>query len=149
MSTVVVRADASDVDALTPLFAAYRVFYGQPDDVEAARTFCAARLVDGEGSVFFLASRDRKFVGFARMWATYSSIAVSQAWILEDLYVVPSARKSGVAKALMDRAARHARALGAVSMSLETAHDNRAAQALYESLGYQREGAFYKYNLAL
>jgi ribosomal protein S18 acetylase RimI-like enzyme len=146
----VVRADARHLDALAPLFDAYRVFYGQPSDVERARAFVKRRLLDdGENSVFFVAMHLDDPVGFTRMWATHSSIAARPAWILEDLYVAPSARRRGVAEALMRRAEQHAREGDAVWVSLETAYDNASAQALYESLGYEREAAFWKYNLQL
>ena len=38
---------------------------------------------------------------------------------------------------------------GASRIDLETAIDNTSAQALYESLGYQRDTEFYKYSLEL
>jgi ribosomal protein S18 acetylase RimI-like enzyme len=148
-TTEVFRADANHLDALAPLFDAYRVFYKQPSDLAAARRFLTGRLSDGDGSVFFIARRDGELVGFTRMWRVHSSIATRPAWILEDLYVIPSMRKAGIARALMERAARHAREDEAVFMSLETAHDNHPAQTLYDSLGYLRESAFYKYNLLL
>jgi ribosomal protein S18 acetylase RimI-like enzyme len=54
-----------------------------------------------------------------------------------------------VAAALLTAAADHARALGAASQSLSTARDNASAQALYASLGWQRDQQFYDYNLTL
>jgi GNAT superfamily N-acetyltransferase len=147
----ILRADASHLETLIPLFDAYRVFYRQRSDISGARKFVTARLGDGEGegSVFFLALREQSGVGFTRLTSTYSSIAMMRLWILDDLYVIPAVRKSGVAKALMGRAQRHALATDSVGLTLETACDNLPAQALYESLGYEREQTFYKYNLTL
>ena len=45
--------------------------------------------------------------------------------------------------------ADQARALGAASLSLSTALDNAPAQALYESLGWQRDSQFCEYGLTL
>ena len=143
------RATLDDIHELVPLFDAYRVFYKQPSDAAAARRFVEARLRDGDGSAFYVARRDGLTVGFTRMWRVHSSIAMRPAWILEDLYVLPAARRGGVAQALMDRCERHARDDGAAYIALETAVDNGSAQGLYESIGYEREKAFYKYNLVL
>lgn len=145
----IVNADASHLEALVPLFDAYRVFYRQRSDIGAARAFVEERLGEGARSVFFLALQGQNVVGFTRLSETYSSIATKRIWILEDLYVIPAIRKAGVARALMDRAKRHAQATGAAGLTLETAHDNVPAQGLYESLGYERERKFYKYNLTL
>lgn len=146
----VVRAGPAHLAIVVPLFDAYRVFYRQPSDPERARAFMAARLAD-ERSAIFLAffGKDGTSVGFTRMYETFSSIATKPLWILEDLYVKPEMRKTGVARALMARAAEYARGELAVGLTLETAIDNVPAQALYESLGYERERAFYKYNLTL
>jgi ribosomal protein S18 acetylase RimI-like enzyme len=148
-SIVTTRATLDDLDELAPLFDAYRVFYKQASDIATARRFIDARLREAEASALFLARRDGEAVGFTRMWRVHSSIAARPAWILEDLYVVPAVRRSGVAQTLMDRSERHARDDGAVYVALETAVDNSGAQALYESIGYERENAFYKYNLML
>jgi ribosomal protein S18 acetylase RimI-like enzyme len=60
---------------------------------------------------------------------------------LEELYVVPAKRGAGIGRALMDRAIEVARERGAKHMDLGTAVTDRAARALYESLGFtNREG---------
>ena len=72
------------------------------------------------------------------LWA----VRMVRTWLLNDLFVAPSARRQGVAAALLGAAAEHARALGAAGLSLSTARDNAPAQALYESLGWQRDRQF-------
>jgi GNAT superfamily N-acetyltransferase len=60
---------------------------------------------------------------------------------LEELYVVPGLRGRGMGRALMEAAIRVARERGAGDMHLGTSEDDRAARALYESLGFvNREG---------
>jgi ribosomal protein S18 acetylase RimI-like enzyme len=49
----------------------------------------------------------------------------------------------------MDRARTHAVDTRATGIFLQTARDNRTAQRLYESLGYQRDNTFLVYELAL
>jgi ribosomal protein S18 acetylase RimI-like enzyme len=72
-----------------------------------------------------------------------------RTYLLNDLFVASKARRQGVAAALLNAAADHARSLGAASLSLSTALDNAPAQALYESLGWQRDRQFCEYGLSL
>jgi ribosomal protein S18 acetylase RimI-like enzyme len=72
-----------------------------------------------------------------------------RTYLLNDMFVAAPARRQGVAAALLREAAAHARALGAASLSLSTALDNVPAQALYESLGWQRDREFCEYTLTL
>jgi ribosomal protein S18 acetylase RimI-like enzyme len=55
---------------------------------------------------------------------------------LAELYVVPARRGGGLGRALMERAVELAREKGADYMDLGTAETDRAARALYESLGF-------------
>ena len=61
----------------------------------------------------------------------------------------PAARKQGIARKLLAAAADFSHANGAASLSLSTAVDNAAAQALYESLGWKRDEGFCEYSLQL
>lgn len=54
------------------------------------------------------------------------------------LGVDPGARARGVARALMMESEARARAAGKTVMTLNTTHRMRAAQAMYERLGYER-----------
>ena len=55
---------------------------------------------------------------------------------LEELYVAPDHRGQGLGRALLERALEFARERGAGRIDLGTAVDDRAARALYESLGF-------------
>ena len=59
-------------------------------------------------------------------------------WYVDALAVSEPARRRGVARALLDDAARLARAGGAVGVALDTGLENIAAQALYEACGFER-----------
>jgi ribosomal protein S18 acetylase RimI-like enzyme len=55
---------------------------------------------------------------------------------LAELYVVPGRRGRGLGRRLLEAAIESARARGADFMDLNTSEDDRAARALYESLGF-------------
>jgi ribosomal protein S18 acetylase RimI-like enzyme len=65
--------------------------------------------------------------------------------ILNDLFVAAGDRGSGAGRALLAEAERFASGWGALRISLQTAHDNTSAQALYESAGWVRSEGFYPY----
>lgn len=138
MKTRVRQADVEDVDALVPLFDAYRRFYDQPSDLSRARNWLRARIGANE-SVVLLAERDGHAVGFAQLYPMYSSVQTSRIWVLNDLYVSPDQRRLGIARALLNRAIEHARDDGASRVQLETGRRNEAARALYRAAGWRED----------
>lgn len=132
------RATLHDLEALAPLFDAYRGFYGQDSDLERARTWLRDRMQRDE-SVVLVAERDGEIVGFAQLYPMYSSVRTARTWILNDLYVHAAARRGGAARALLDAAAGYAREGGAGAISLETTRDNAPARALYRSAGWHED----------
>jgi len=142
------RATLEDLDLVAPLFDGYRRFYGQAADIPRAKAFLRERLERNESTIL-LAMRDGTAAGFTQLYPLFSSVSATRKYLLNDLYVVPQARRSGAARGLIEAATHFARANGAASMSLSTAVDNAAAQRLYESLGWERDTSYYEYNLTL
>lgn len=149
MSFPVRQATILDLDTLAPLFDGYRQFYGQPADLTRAREFLAERFRHQESVVLLAQDASGVGLGFTQLYPLFSSVRMVRTWLLNDLFVMPGVRRQGVAAALLDAAEGHARALGAASLSLSTALDNAAAQALYESRGWQRDRQFCEYSLVL
>jgi ribosomal protein S18 acetylase RimI-like enzyme len=142
------QARLEDLNELVRLFEAYRAFYRCELDADAARAYLGARLRNGESTVFLAWQQGddgRSAVGFTQLYPCWASLRLAPSWVLYDLYVDARARRSGVAQALLERALSHARASGASVVTLETAVDNTAAQALYESTGWKRDNDFYTY----
>lgn len=148
MTLDVLRADASHLDLLAPLFDGYRQFYGQPSDLSGSRAFLAERL-GREESVIFVALDEGTPVGFTQLYPSFTSVGMRRLWILNDLFVAPRGRRKGVGAALLERAKQHGRDTGARRLTLSTAADNLAAQALYEANGWERDERFYTYELPL
>ena len=139
-----IRAELNDLDALVPLFEAYRAFYGQVAEPERARAFLADRLTRGE-SVIFLAVIDGSVVGFTQLYPSYSSVSMSRLWILNDLFVATDRRGSGAGRALLERGERWAAETGAKGLILATQVTNAGAQRLYERYGWTRDDEFAHY----
>lgn len=142
------RATVEDVDAIASLFDLYRTFYEQPSDLALAHRFIGERLQQGE-SVIFLAEMDGKAVGFTQLFPSFSSVSATRIWILNDLYVDATARRQGVAQALLQAASEFARADGARRLELETDHGNDSAQALYRRLGWELFDGTLRFRFAL
>jgi ribosomal protein S18 acetylase RimI-like enzyme len=144
----VLQASPADVGEIARLFDLYRQFYGKSPNEEAARRFLFARLSKGE-SVVFYARHQQSAVAFLQLYHVFSSVNLSRQWILNDLFVLPEARKQGYGRALVERAHQLANETQANGLVLETAVTNTAAQRLYESLGWKRDEEFYRYYLAM
>ena len=144
-------ADSADLDALAPLFDGYRQFYQQASDLALARQFLRDRLRLQQSVIFLAESKasPSTVLGFVQMFPLFSSTRAARTWLLNDLFVAPAARAQGVARSLMEFAARWAKEDGAVALSLSTAHDNISAQRLYEKLGWTRDLEFREYTLRL
>jgi ribosomal protein S18 acetylase RimI-like enzyme len=125
-----------DEERIAILFDSYRQFYDQTSDLRLAREFIHDRLNAGESVILIAESPTREALGFVQLYPCFSSVAARRIWVLNDLFVAPEARGSGVGRALMEGARRLALETGAKRLVLETLTGNRAAQSLYESLGY-------------
>ena len=145
----IIQASAAELDQVSALFDLYRQFYSQKASLVLAKEYIGERLARGSSVIFLALDTNKNPLGFTQLYPSYCSVAAAPIWILYDLYVDSDARNNGVAKALMNRALLLAQETGASRIDLETAIDNFAAQALYESLGYEKETEFYKYSLDL
>jgi GNAT superfamily N-acetyltransferase len=142
-------ASLRDLDALAPLVDAYRQFYEQQADIEAARAYVAERLARGECVVYVALDASGEVVGFTLLYPTFTSVGMGRIFVLNDLFVTPAARGIGASVALLEAAKTHARAAGALRLSLRTAHTNTRAQRVYEANGWKRDEKFRQYDFVL
>ncbi len=143
------RATLADVEAAGTLFDEYRQFYQQPPDLARATEFIRERLHRGESMVLLAGSSERSVDGFCQIYPTFCSVAAAPIFILYDLYVAATARRSGIARALLEAARNEAVAAGVERMDLQTARTNTPARALYESLGWELNVTFDTYHQRL
>ena len=147
MDITVVRAGIKDLDDLAHLFDDYRLFYGQRSDLAAAREFLRERIDRDESVIYAAYTGPREAAGFTQLYPSFSSVSLKPLWILNDLFVRSDIRRGGVARALLERASRHAVETGAKGLVLSTAVTNKAAQTLYESCGWKKDDEFLQYHL--
>jgi len=138
----------NELDQVSQLFNQYRMFYGQASNLEGAKEFIKERIENNE-SVIFLAVENDSPAGFVQLYPIFTSVGMNRKWLLNDLFVAEDYRRHGVGKALMNKAKDLAVETRAAGILLETTKDNVKAQALYESLGYEKEDAVYFYNLSI
>jgi GNAT superfamily N-acetyltransferase len=148
--TVAVRqATIFDLDLLVPLFDAYRQFYRKPSDLDLARRFLFERFQHNQSIIFLAVRQDGRAVGFTQLFPSFSSASAAPIFILNDLFILPEARRMRVGSLLLSAAASFGRAIGAVRLTLSTEVTNEAAQALYATQGWTRQTDFFVYDLAL
>ena len=144
----VYQAGITDLDILEKLFSGYLAFYERAHDAAAIRHFLSER-ISKKQSVIFIAKSADKAVGFTQLYPAFASLSLKPSWILNDLFVLPDARCSGAATALLMAARVHALETQACEIFLQTARSNHQAQALYEKLQYQRDDEFLVYTLGI
>lgn len=144
------RAVEGDLGTVATLFDAYRQFYGQPPDRPLAETFLRDRFANRESTILLAVEPPTGAgLGFVQLYPSFSSLAARRIWILNDLFIVPAARRRGIGRALLAAARDHAIATGARRLVLSTARTNREARALYEGEGYRPDEGFVGYELEL
>jgi GNAT superfamily N-acetyltransferase len=95
----------------------------------------------------FLASVGGETVGYAIMFHTYSSLLALPTLYLEDLFVLPSARRHGVGQAFFRYLAKLAVREGCGRMEWVVLDWNQLAIDFYEKLGATRLAGWYPYRL--
>ena len=145
---IVRRATLEDLNQLAVLFDEYRQFYVASSNLKQSYNFLKQRFENKE-SVIFIHVKDDVFTGFVLLYLGFSSVACSNYYILDDVYVTPIYRRQGSARQLIDTAILFARHESALRISLETQKTNVESQRLYESMGFIQDDAFLTYHCFL
>ena len=139
---MIATATTEDIDRLVELWVAL-METGQADgghlDPTAndaiARQRIAAAVADDR---VLLARPEDSIVGFASVTLEHGVFEMDcPRGIVENLYVVPSARRQGVGTALLAAAEARLRELGADVVAVETLAANEAGRAFYRAQGYR------------
>ncbi len=130
-----------DLPELLPLMRGYCDFYEVAPTDEDLLAMARALIADPEREGLQLIARNDggAAVGFATIFWTWSTLSGSRIAIMNDLFVAPEARGSGLADDLIAACLERTRERGASSLGWQTARDNHRAQAVYERVGGRRE----------
>ena len=132
-------ATVDDAEVVGQMLHDFNREYDEPTPSAAQLAARFRELIPGGETVALLAGDAPD--GFAVLRFRPSLYTPAQDCYLAELYVVPDRRGQGLGRAMMDFALGLARARGADHIELTTSHDDVAARALYESLGFtNREG---------
>lgn len=136
MDSNFLEPNLDDLESLSIIFNAYRVFYNQASDMNLARSFIRDRLIQKDSQFIIKKDNENNIVGFIQLYPVFSSISAGKAWILNDLYVSEQNRKLGIATDLIQHAITFGKSTNAKYIVLETSFDNISAQTLYKQVGF-------------
>src|SRR3954466_3560977 len=138
---VIAEVGEEDLADLLPLMAAYCEFYGAAPGADSLLALSRTLLEDAGRDGLQLIARRRErgqALGFATLYWTWSTLRAARIAGMNDLFVVPDARGTGVAEALIDACRERCRERGMSRMEWRTAPANVQAQRLYDRVGAQR-----------
>ena len=129
-----------DLGDLLPLMRGYCDFYEVTPVDGMLLDLSRALIADPEREGMQLVARDDggRAIGFATIFWTWQTLAASRIGVMNDLFVHPDARGTGIAEALIAACADRCRDHGARALAWQTAKDNLRAQKVYERVGGHR-----------
>ena len=144
---IVVRPPASDEElakAANFLVRFYRVneefdpLYTMVDEAEPVAREMIQRYAEDENSILLVAVSGKRIVGLIHGEVRHNPILrASPLGVLMELYVHPSYRRRGVARRLIEEAAKRLREKGAKAIAAEFPHLNEIAVSFYRDLGFR------------
>jgi ribosomal protein S18 acetylase RimI-like enzyme len=134
VEAVVRRATADDAVDLGRLLYDFNTEFSTPTPDAEVLAQRIGGFIDAGEATFLLAGAGPD--GFAQIRFRPSLYSGALDAYLEELYVVPARRGTGLGRALLDAAMDAARDQGATHMDLGTSEDDTAARGLYESAGF-------------
>jgi GNAT superfamily N-acetyltransferase len=146
--TAIQPVTEEDLPELLPLLRGYCEFYETDPSDEALLELSRWLLVHPEDGIQMLA-RDKggRAVGFSTIYWTWRTMHASRIAVLEDIFVAPEARGTGIADELIRDARTRAREHGARDLTWQTAKTNERAQAVYARIGAERDDGWLDYSL--
>jgi GNAT superfamily N-acetyltransferase len=134
------RATETDLTALLPLMRAYCDFYEVAPSDDALLSLARALIADPEREgVQLLARSEGRAVGFATIFWSWATTSAERIGVMNDLFVAPEARGTGLAAALIEACRAECASRGARKLTWQTAPDNAAAMKVYDRVGATRE----------
>ncbi len=125
-----------DIVQLSLLFDQYRVFYKKNSDIEGATFFLRTLILYNASTIFIAVNSSNIITGFVQLYPLYSSTRMKPLLLLNDLFVSPDYRGTGISKLLIEAVKKHCVEVSSCALILETAKNNIAANSLYKSTSF-------------
>lgn len=136
-----------DLDGWEPLWLGYLDFYREELDEQVTKT-TFGRLVAGNADCFgLLALQEERAVGMANCVMHTSTWSSGPVCYLEDLFVAPEARGSGLGRQLIEATEQEAAARGAEKLYWHTQAFNGRARSLYDQVAQLQSMVVYEKSL--
>jgi GNAT superfamily N-acetyltransferase len=136
MTPAIVPLDRAHEPALLEMWRAYQEFYRVGDIDEARNRAHVGEILENPAlGHIHLALLEGMPVGFSTIYYTFASTRSCKIALLNDLFVVPEQRRSGIGRALLEHALDHARGQGIRIVRWSTSASNVDAQRLYAGYG--------------
>jgi GNAT superfamily N-acetyltransferase len=135
------RATEGEAEAVARLMIDFRDHLAKREPSDESFHASVVRLLADPATEFWLASTaaGEPAAAVCQLRFRHSVwTGVEDCW-LEDLFVREEARGHGLGRALVESALARAAERGCARVELDTNEDNRAARALYESIGFSAE----------
>jgi ribosomal protein S18 acetylase RimI-like enzyme len=132
------RAAEPDIPQLLALMREFYTLEGMDYDEDVARRGLVALLAPGAGGAYLIVAGGQ-VAGYMVLTFCFSLEFRGGFGLLDELYVRESFRKRGIGKAAIEYADTVCRARGFQYLRLEVNKQNKAAQALYDFMGFKRE----------
>lgn len=132
---IIRKAELSDIKELTPLMVEFRAFYQMESNQEELQAFIKNK-INNRDSVIFVAEESNALIGYVQLYSSFSTIKLSDIWILNDLFVWEFFRGKGVASQLIDTVLGFSEKGQRKQVWLLTENDNKRARQLYKRKGF-------------
>jgi ribosomal protein S18 acetylase RimI-like enzyme len=144
MPLTIRKTTPGDLDAIAPLFDAYREFFTKAPDLDVSRRFLGERLERGE-SIVLAAFEGTAPAGFLQLYPLFSSWYAQRQWFLSDLYVNPAFRERGIGKRLVTAAIEFAQQTSSRAILVELPYSEPHLTRFYSRLGFEKDAVFELY----
>ena len=133
------RVTETDLTELLALMRAYCDFYEVAPSDDELLELSRALIADPEHEGVQLLAREGRAIGFATIFWSWATTSAERIGVMNDLFVAPEARGTGLAAALIEACRAECAARGAGTLTWQTAPDNAAAMKVYDRVGATRE----------
>ncbi len=132
-------ATADDAESIVALVHRFNLEDGNPPSATTAEALRSLGFGTRPRFHTVLAEDEERVLGYALYYPSYDTDYGAKGFYLQDLYVLPQARRRGIGRALMTAVARACRADGGRYLFWNALERNRAGRAFYRRIGAREE----------